>query len=428
MAPGSKVVTEYLEMMGLTPHLEALGFHLVGYGCTTCIGNSGPLHEGIVRTIEEHKLVTAAVISGNRNYEARINPWVRANYLASPILVVAYAIAGTVEIDLTTEPLCMDPNGVPVYLKELWPGEGEIRDLITDVISPDIFEEEYVSVFDGSRQGSELPVPEGKVYEWDPDSTYIREPPFFVDLPEEAANLADIEGARVLGLFGDTITTDHISPAGNIPEDGAAGQHLLGKGVEPPDFNSFGSRRGNHEVMMRGTFANIRIRNTMVDEEGGYTIHHPSGDTLSIFDASQRYLEDAVPLVVLGGWEYGAGSSRDWAAKGAALLGVKAIIARSYERIHRSNLVGMGVLPLRFLDGESAGSLGLDGSEELAITGIARGLSPGGTLEVTARGAGGEETAFQVMVELESDVELEYYRNGGILQKVLRDLKLLANS
>ena len=422
LAPGSKVVTEYLEMMELTPHLEALGFHLVGYGCTTCIGNSGPLHEEIVKTIEEHKLVTAAVISGNRNYEARINPWVRANYLASPILVVAYAIAGTVEIDLTSEPLGHDPNGDPVYLADIWPDQEEIHEMISSVISPDIFEEEYVSVFVGSRQWSELPVPGGKVYEWEEGSTYIREPPFFMDLPAEPEHLSDITDARVLAIFGDTITTDHISPAGNIAEDGPAGQHLLSRGISPPDFNSFGSRRGNHEVMMRGTFANIRIRNLMVSEEGGMTAHQPSGDALPIFDAAERYRLDNVPLVILGGVEYGAGSSRDWAAKGTLLLGVKAVIARSYERIHRSNLVGMGVLPLQFFEGDSAESLGLTGTELFNITGIASGLEPGGRVTVTATPPSGNPVTFQALARLDSPVDLEYYRHGGILQKVLREM------
>jgi len=423
LAPGSKVVTEYLEMMELTPHLEALGFHLVGYGCTTCIGNSGPLHDGIVKTIEEHKLVTAAVISGNRNYEARINPWVRANYLASPILVVAYAIAGTVEIDLATEPLCLDPNGEPVYLEELWPDEGEIQELIADVISPDIFEEEYVSVFDGSRQWSKLPVPEGKVYEWEEKSTYIREPPFFVDLPAKPAPLSDIKDARILAVFGDTLTTDHISPAGNIAEDGPAGRHLVERGVSPSDFNSFGSRRGNHEVMMRGTFANIRIRNQMMSDEGGSTVHQPSGDQMTIFEAAERYRLDEVPLVILGGGEYGAGSSRDWAAKGTVMLGVKAVIARSYERIHRSNLVGMGVLPLQFQEGESVESLGLTGSETLVITGIASGLTPGGLVAVRATPPTDDSVSFEVLVKLDSQEDLEYYQHGGILQKVLRELQ-----
>jgi aconitate hydratase len=422
LAPGSKVVSDYLELAGLMPYLEALGFHVVGYGCTTCIGNSGPLPSYISRTIEDNQLVTAAVLSGNRNYEARINPFIRANYLASPILVVAYALAGTVEVDLSSEPIGIDSNDNEVYLADIWPDREEINQLVSETVHADLFKEEYANVFTGGKEWDRLEVPEGDLYEWDPESTYIREPPFFIDLPTEPAPLTNITGARVLAIFGDTLTTDHISPAGNIPSDGPAGQHLVGRGVNAVDFNSFGSRRGNHDVMVRGTFANIRIRNSMVDEEGGWTLHQPSGDRLTIFEAAERYQEEGVPLVILGGEEYGAGSSRDWAAKGAHLLGVKAVIARSYERIHRSNLVGMGVLPLEFLEGESAGSLGLTGREIVEIEGISDGLEPNSHLKVTARANGAEPVEFEVLVRLDSAVDVEYYRNGGILQTVLREM------
>lgn len=427
LAPGSKVVTDYLELAGLMPYLEALGFHVVGYGCTTCIGNSGPLPSHIAKTIEDNQLVTAAVLSGNRNYEARINPFVRANYLASPILVVAYAIAGTVELDLTSEPIGIDSNGSEVYLADIWPDREEIDAFVSETVHADLFEKEYANVFTGEVQWDQLEVPEGDLYQWDQESTYIREPPFFIDLPPEPAPLMDITGARVLAVFGDTLTTDHISPAGNIPEDGPAGQYLLGQGIQPEGFNSFGSRRGNHEVMVRGTFANIRIRNGMVEEEGGWTRHQPGGDRLTIYDAAARYREEGVPLVILGGEEYGAGSSRDWAAKGAHLLGVRAVIASSYERIHRSNLVGMGVLPLQFLETESARSLGLTGREVINIEGIQDGLKPKGTLMVTAAVEGAEPVRFEVMVRLDSAVDVEYYRNGGILQAVLREMMKSGN-
>jgi aconitate hydratase len=422
LAPGSKVVSDYLEQAGLMPYLEALGFHVVGYGCTTCIGNSGPLPSYITRTIEDNQLVTAAVLSGNRNYEARINPYVRANYLASPILVVAYALAGTVEVDLSSEPVGVDPNGNKVYLEDIWPDREEIDHLVSETVHADLFEKEYGDVFAGQEQWDHLKVPEGDLYEWDPESTYIREPPFFVDLPAEPPPLTDITGARVLAIFGDTLTTDHISPAGNIPEDGPAGKHLIARGVKTEDFNSFGSRRGNHEVMVRGTFANIRIRNTMVDEEGGLALHQPGGDRLSIYDAAARYQEEGVPLVILGGEEYGAGSSRDWAAKGAHLLGVRVVIASSYERIHRSNLVGMGVLPLQFLEGQNVRSLGLSGREVISIKGVEEGLRPGGILKVTAAAEGAKPVFFDVMARLDTEVDVEYYRNGGILQTVLRQM------
>lgn len=422
LAPGSKVVSDYLELAGLMPYLEALGFHVVGYGCTTCIGNSGPLPSNIARTIEDNQLVTAAVLSGNRNYEARINPYIRANYLASPMLVVAYSLAGTVEVDLSSEPIGVDSNGIEVYLADIWPDREEIDQLVSEAVHADLFEEEYANVFTGGDQWDRLEVPEGDLYEWDPESTYIREPPFFIDLPTEPSPLADITGARVLAIFGDTLTTDHISPAGNIPENGQAGQYLVGVGVNAVDFNSFGSRRGNHEIMVRGTFANIRIRNGMVDEEGGWTLHQPSGDRLTMYEAAVRYRDEGVPLVILGGEEYGAGSSRDWAAKGTHLLGAKAVIARSYERIHRSNLVGMGVLPLQFLEGDSAQSLGLTGREIMEIEGISDGLEPSSHLKVTARADGAEPVDFEVLVRLDSAVDVQYYRNGGILQTVLRQM------
>jgi aconitate hydratase len=422
LAPGSKVVSDYLELAGLMPYLEALGFHVVGYGCTTCIGNSGPLPSHITSTIEENQLVTAAVLSGNRNYEARINPYVRANYLASPILVVAYALAGTVEVDLSSEPIGIDSNGMEVYLADIWPDRKEIDQFVSETVHADLFEEEYANVFTGGEEWDRLEVPDGELYEWDPESTYIREPPFFIDLPTEPLPLTDITGARVLAIFGDTLTTDHISPAGNIPEDGPAGQYLVGRGVNASDFNSFGSRRGNHEVMVRGTFANIRIRNSMVDEEGGWTLYHPGGNRLTIYEAAVKYQGKGVPLVILGGEEYGAGSSRDWAAKGAHLLGVKAVIARSYERIHRSNLVGMGVLPLQFVEGQSAPSLGLTGREIFEIRGVEDGLSPGGVLRINAVAEGAEPVSFDVLARLDTEVDVEYYRNGGILQTVLREM------
>ncbi len=421
LAPGSKAVTEYLKKSGLITPLEKLGFNIVGYGCTTCIGNSGPLAPAIVGCIEDNQLISAAVLSGNRNYEARINPHVRANYLASPILVVAYALAGTVNIDLTSEPLGSDFEGRPVFLKELWPSGEEISEVIAGTLDSGMYKSTYGKVFDGDESWADIEVPEADEFTWDPGSTYIQEPPFFFDMPQDPPPASDITGCRVLGIFGDTLTTDHISPAGAIPEDSPAGRYLVGRGVQAPDFNSFGSRRGNHEVMMRGTFGNIRIRNLMVEKAGGLTLHWPSGDELSIYDAAMRYKDDGLPLVVIGGKEYGAGSSRDWAAKGTSLLGIRAVIAVSYERIHRSNLVGMGVLPLQFKDGESAQSLGLNGSEILDITGI-DSLQPDGTLEVTVLRENGEKTPFTALVRLDSQVDLEYYRHGGILNKVLRDL------
>ena len=425
MAPGSKVVTDYLETSGLLPFLEALRFQVVGYGCTTCIGNSGPLPEPVSEAVREGGLVVASILSGNRNYEARVHAEVRASYLASPILVVAFALAGRIDIDVRNEPLRHDPKGRPVFLEDLWPSPREIRETVESALKPEMFEERYAEVFEGDESWKALPLPEGevKLYDWDPTSTYIRHPPFFEKLDSEAPPLRDIEGARVLALMGGTVTTDHISPAGAIPWKEPAGLYLQERGVKPRDFNTFGSRRGNHDVMMRGTFGNVRIRNLLLEEkEGGYTIHFPSGEETTIFDAAMRYREAGTPLIVLAGKEYGTGSSRDWAAKGTLLLGIRAVIAESYERIHRSNLVGMGVLPLRFRDGENVRTLGLTGHETFAIRGISAGLAPGGEVTVTARSSDGSETEFGALVRLDSDVDLEYYANGGILHTVLRKM------
>ena len=425
MAPGSKVVTDYLTASGLLDDLEALRFGVVGYGCTTCIGNSGPLPEPIAEAVRRDGLVVSSILSGNRNFEARIHPLVRANYLASPMLVVAFALAGRIDIDLASEPLGTGSDGRPVFLRDLWPSSEEIRSTVTASLDPAMFHTRYGEVFEGDDAWRALPVPEdGNLYEWDSESTYIRNPPFFQGMGLEEPELRDVEGARVLALLGETVTTDHISPAGAIAKDGPAGGYLQEHGVRPVDFNTFGSRRGNHEVMMRGTFANVRIKNLLLDgREGGYTVHFPSGEETSIYDAAMRYADAGTPLVVLAGAEYGTGSSRDWAAKGTILLGVRAVIARSYERIHRSNLVGMGVLPLEFPAGESARSLGLSGREVFDIEGIASGLAPGGTVTVTARGEdGGEVVRFEARVRLDSDVELDYYRNGGILHTVLRTM------
>jgi aconitate hydratase len=421
LAPGSRVVTDYLEAAGLTPYLEKLGFNLVAYGCTTCIGNSGPLPEDIADEVRGRDLTVASVLSGNRNFEGRIHPLVKANYLASPPLVVAFALAGTVDIDMTTQPLGTGTDGRPVFLHDIWPTGEEIERLVSSSVRRGMFEDQYSDVLSGTPLWDELDVSGGKLYDWDTDSTYIREPPFFVDLPARVGDVHDIIGARAMALLGDSITTDHISPAGAFPEDGPAGRYLVGQGVEPGDFNSFGSRRGNHEVMMRGTFANIRLRNQLApDTEGGWTVHVPSGEQMSIFDAAMRYIEEATPLVVIGGREYGSGSSRDWAAKGTYLLGVSAVIAQSYERIHRSNLVGMGVLPLEFKDGDDAVALGLTGKETYDIMGM-DGLTPGGDLTVMASDADGSVRRFKVTVKLNSEVEVTYWRNGGILHKFIRD-------
>jgi aconitate hydratase len=421
LAPGSKVVTEYLETSGLLPYLEELKFDVVGYGCTTCIGNSGPLPEQISKAVEEHDLVVAAVLSGNRNFEGRINPDVRANYLASPPLVVAYALAGTVDKNLASEPLGTDESGEPVYLRDIWPSQEEVAREIEGALDPEIYRRQYSGVYTGNEQWNAVDVPSGDLYEWDPDSTYIQEPSFFKDLSPEAGDIEDIENARVLVKVGDSVTTDHISPAGAIPSKMPAGQYLISKGVDPRDFNSYGSRRGNHEVMVRGTFGNIRLRNQLVSREGGYTVHFPDGEETTVYEASVRYGEEGVPLIVLAGREYGTGSSRDWAAKGSFLLGVRAVIAESFERIHRSNLIGMGVLPLQFTDGANADNLGLDGKETYEVEGLA-GLSPGARLTVRATGEDGATKAFEARARVDSPVEVEYLRNGGILQTVLRQL------
>ncbi len=421
LSPGSRVVTDYLEGSGLLPYLEQLRFNTVGYGCMTCIGNSGPLPEVIGGLIDEYSLVAAAVLSGNRNFEARVHPQVRANYLASPMLVVAFALAGRVDIDLSREPLGVGRDGRPVYLKDIWPTQDEVRDAMARSLKPELFERRYGSVFEGDETWQALRVPEGSRYAWDPASTYVQEPPFFTDLPPEPPPLRDIAGARVLAVLADSVTTDHISPAGSIPKNGPAARYLREHGVEQVDWNTFGSRRGNHEVMMRGTFGNVRIANALVPgKEGNWTLHFPTGEVISIYDAAMRYQEAGTPLVILTGKEYGTGSSRDWAAKGPALLGVRAIIAESYERIHRSNLVGMGVLPLAYQPGTDRKTLGLTGKETFSIRGIAKGLTPGGTVTVTARDESGKETVFPAVVRLNSAVELDYYRHGGILQRVLR--------
>jgi aconitate hydratase len=427
LAPGSKVVTEYLREAGLTPYLDQLGFNLVGYGCTTCIGNSGPLPAAISKTIEERDLVAVAVLSGNRNFEGRINADVRANYLASPPLVVAYALAGRIDVDLRSEPLGTGRDGQPVYLKDLWPSRKEVEDTILRSLHSEMFRKEYADVFTGDETWRGLPVPEGDTYAWDPVSTYVRQPPYFVDMPAEPRPVQDIHGARVLCIFGDSITTDHISPAGSIKVASPAGRYLTEHGVAPKDFNSYGARRGNHEVMVRGTFANIRIRNKMVPEiEGGFTVHLPDGEPLSIYDAAEKYQHEGIPTVVLAGKEYGTGSSRDWAAKGPLLQGVRAVIAESFERIHRSNLVGMGIAPLEFLAGDNAESLGFTGREVIDIDGIAAvvesGFASGRDVTVRARKEDGAVREFKARLRLDTPQEVQYYRHGGILHYVLRQL------
>ncbi|MBI2487044.1 MAG: aconitate hydratase AcnA [Deltaproteobacteria bacterium] len=423
LAPGSRVVMDYLHGAGLMPYLEKLGFYLVGFGCTTCIGNSGPLPEPIAEAIVKNDLTVAAVLSGNRNFEGRIHPQAKLAYLASPPLVVAYALAGTVNTDMLNEPLGVNPEGKPVYLSEIWPSQKEIRSTIEKTLNPELFRGRYAHVFDGDEEWKALSIPEGDLYEWDTQSTYIQEPPYFIDFSSVPSALKDIKNARVLALLEDSITTDHISPAGNIAKDSPAGEFLIEKGVEPKDFNSYGSRRGNHEVMIRGTFANIRLKNQIVPgTEGGWTVYHPTGEKATIYAAAMRYKDEGTPLMVIAGKEYGSGSSRDWAAKGTMLLGVKAVIAESYERIHRSNLVGMGVLPLQFKPGESWRTLGLAGFEEYEIEGISTNLHPHKEITVRARGKNGNETVFKAICRLDSQIEIEYYRNGGILQTVLRQM------
>jgi aconitate hydratase A / 2-methylisocitrate dehydratase len=423
LAPGSKVVTEYLRKAGLDTYLDALGFNLVGYGCTTCIGNSGPLPEDVSAEVEARNLVVASVLSGNRNFEGRIQQQVRANYLASPPLVVAYALAGRMTLDLTTEPIGVDKDGTPVYLRELWPTEREIQETMLAAVTSAMFREQYADVFSGDERWKSLPVPTGDRFAWDPDSTYIRNPPFFEHITMETAPVKDITGARLLALLGDSITTDHISPAGSIKKDSPAGKYLIARGVDPRDFNSYGARRGNHEVMMRGTFANVRLRNQLAPgTEGGWTTYQPGGDVMTIYDAAMKYKGAGIPLVIVAGKEYGSGSSRDWAAKGTLLLGVAAVIAESFERIHRSNLVNMGVLPLQFQTGANAASLGLTGREQYDIVGIAQHLKPGGLITVSAVADDGTKTEFQTIARIDTPEELVAFRHGGILPYVLRQL------
>jgi aconitate hydratase len=425
LAPGSRVVTDYLTKAGLTPYLDQLGFNLVGYGCTTCIGNSGPLPEPIGQAVADGDVVATAVLSGNRNFEGRVNPLVKANYLASPPLVVAYALAGTTDIDLASEPLGQDQQGENVYLKDVWPAQPEIQEVVRQSVSADMFKAQYAHAFDANETWNNIKITGGDLYAWDATSTYIQEPPFLVDVTPEVAPVQPIQGARVLALLGDSVTTDHISPAGSIAKNSPAGRYLVEHGVPSHDFNSYGSRRGNDCVMLRGTFANIRIRNQLAPgTEGGWTRHLPDGQQLTIYDAAMRYRQEHVPLVILAGAEYGTGSSRDWAAKGTYLLGVRAVIAASYERIHRSNLVGMGVLPLEFADGQTWQSLGLTGEEIYDIVGLNDQLQPRSSVTVRTTGADGSTKEFFATVRIDTPVEMDYYRNGGILQTVLR--KLLA--
>ena len=422
LAPGSKVVTDYLNASGLMSYLEKLKFHLVGYGCTTCIGNSGPLPEPIGAAIKENNMVAVAVLSGNRNFEGRVHPLVRANYLASPPLVVAYALAGRMDMDLTTEALGNDTAGKPVYLRDIWPTAQEVEKTVRAAVTKEQFRKTYSEVFEGDAHWKAMPVPQGDLYQWDANSTYIKLPPYFENMPKKPAPLADIHGARVLAVLGDSVTTDHISPAGSIAVDSPAGKYLIAHGVKPHEFNSYGARRGNHEVMMRGTFANIRLRNQLAPgTEGSWTLHLPDGEKMFIYDAAVKYREDGVPLVVLAGKEYGSGSSRDWAAKGTRLLGVRAVIAESFERIHRSNLVGMGVLPLEFKQGETRESLGLTGNEVFEIEGVAS-MAPRGDVTVGAKAPDAKKKKFTATVRVDTPEELSYYQHGGILQYVLRNL------
>jgi aconitate hydratase len=422
LAPGSKVVTDYLKAADLTKYLDALNFQLVGYGCTTCIGNSGPLAENIGAAIKDNNMVAVAVLSGNRNFEGRIHPLVRANYLASPPLVVAYALAGRMDVDLTSEALGNGSDGQPVYLRDIWPTPQEIDSTVRASVTSEQYRKQYSEVYEGDARWKSMPVPQGDVYQWDPKSTYIKMPPYFENMPKEPAPLADIHGARVLVILGDSVTTDHISPAGSIAVDSPAGKYLIAHGVKPHEFNSYGARRGNHEVMMRGTFANIRLRNQLAPgTEGSWTLHLPGGEKMFIYDASLKYREAGVPLVVLAGKEYGSGSSRDWAAKGTRLLGVRAVIAESYERIHRSNLVGMGVLPLEFLPGENRQSLGLTGHEVFEVSGVAS-LAPKKNVTLKATAADGTAKTFSAIARADTPEEVLYYKHGGILQYVLRQM------
>ncbi|HEV2618253.1 MAG TPA: aconitate hydratase AcnA [Candidatus Acidoferrales bacterium] len=423
LAPGSMVVSDYLKKSGLMHFLEELRFHLVGYGCTTCIGNSGPLPEAIGKAIKESDLVAVSVLSGNRNFEGRINPYCRANYLASPPLVVAYALAGRMDFDMEKEALGTDKSGKAVYLRDIWPTPQEVETLMRSSVSSDMFRKEYADVYTGDDQWRSLPVPEGDLYAWDAKSTYIKLPPFFDGMPVKPGPLEDLHGMRLLALLGDSVTTDHISPAGSIPADSPAGKYLVAHGVQPKDFNSYGARRGNHEVMMRGTFANIRLRNQLAPgTEGGWTLHQPSGEKLTIFDAAEKYRAEKVPLLVIAGKEYGAGSSRDWAAKGTLLLGARAVLAESFERIHRSNLIGMGVLPLEFQEGETAKSVGLTGQETFDVEGLAGEFRPRKILRVRARDTAGKEKTFSAVARIDTPVEVTYFQHGGILQYVLRQM------
>jgi aconitate hydratase A / 2-methylisocitrate dehydratase len=423
LAPGSRVVTDYLKAAGLLPYLEQLGFNVVGYGCTTCIGNSGPLPEPVAEAVQAEDLAVAAVLSGNRNFEGRIHPQVRASYLASPPLVVAYALAGTVDIDLSKEPLGKDSSGADVYLRDIWPSPDEIRETLSRAVTPDLFRKEYGHITEGDDRWRSMPIPEGDLWQGDPSSTYVQIPPYFDGMAAEPGPLADVMGARVLVLLGDSVTTDHISPAGSIPKDSPAGKFLIAHGVEPRDFNSYGARRGNHEVMIRGTFGNIRLKNLLTpDKEGDWSVHLPDGEVMRIFDASEKYQAEGTPLLAIVGKEYGSGSSRDWAAKGTMLLGIKAVIAESYERIHRSNLVGMGVLPLQFKPGENAQSLGLTGRETYDLTGIAGGVKPGQDVQVRAVDDAGAVKTFAVRLRIDTPAEVKYYQHGGILPAVLRDM------
>ncbi|HWT87879.1 MAG TPA: aconitate hydratase AcnA, partial [Candidatus Angelobacter sp.] len=422
LAPGSKVVTDYLAASGLNIYLDKLKFNLVGYGCTTCIGNSGPLPEAIGAAIKENNLVAVAVLSGNRNFEGRIHPLVRANYLASPPLVVAYALAGRMDVDLTTEPLGNGSDGKPVYLRDIWPTPQEVEATVRASVTSEQYRKEYSAVYEGDAMWKSMPVPQGDLYQWDAKSTYIKLPPYFENMSKVAAPLADLQGARVLAVLGDSITTDHISPAGSIATESPAGKYLIANGVKPHDFNSYGARRGNHEVMMRGTFANIRLKNQLAPgTEGGWTNYQPVGEQMTIYDAAVKYREAGVPLVVIAGKEYGSGSSRDWAAKGPRLLGIRAAMAESFERIHRSNLVGMGILPCQFMNGETLQSLGLTGKETYSIEGVST-LTPRKTLTVRAKSDDGKEKQFSVLARVDTPEEILYYQNGGILQYVLRQM------
>jgi len=423
-APGSKVVTDYIEKAGLWPALNALGFNLVGYGCTTCIGNSGPLADPIGKAIKDHNLVAVSVLSGNRNFEGRVHPLCRANYLASPPLVVAYALAGRMDVDIVNEPLAGDNAGKPVFLRDIWPSPKEVESAMRSAVTTEMFSKEYADVFAGDDHWRALPVPEGDLYSWDGKSTYIKDPPYFAGMQRQPGAISDLRGLRVLAVLGDSITTDHISPAGSIQPDGPAGKYLIGHAVQQKDFNSYGARRGNHEVMMRGTFANIRLRNQLAPgTEGGWTVHQPSGEKMSIYDAAMKYHEQKVPLVVLAGKEYGSGSSRDWAAKGTILLGVRVVLAESFERIHRSNLVGMGVLPLEFLPGENAQSLGLTGLEIYDFEGLSQTFEPKKRIRVTVRDANGQLVRhFHAVARIDTPFEVSYYQHGGILPYVLRQM------